>query len=288
MEFYSKIYNSIELLEEFRKAVIESDIVLEEIISGIHKSRLGGFNNEFLDYRSYAYGDDLRYVDWKVLLRSGKYFVKRFEDNKRNSVFLYIDTSASMFVQNRFLRTLLILAAVANVFLRIRDDVYIIASQDKIRLQESNQNQLINIVYDLYETGKRAKGDFLNLYNQLPEISGKNSIICLFSDLFSDPDLVVNSLSTISGTGSYQYIFHIVNEDELNPSKKGLRLFIDPDSDERLLIQSDNIWDEYKKELNNYITTLNNLMVESGKGKYILCREEMSIRDVLLRFFEKK
>ncbi|MCX7959790.1 MAG: DUF58 domain-containing protein, partial [Deltaproteobacteria bacterium] len=126
MEFVSQIRDSVELLEEFRKAVIESDIVLEEIISGLHKSRSGGYNTEFLDYRNYVYGDDLRFVDWKAFLRSGRYFIKRFEDNKRNSVFLYLDISSSMFLRERFVKSLLILTSVANIFLRMKDDVSLI------------------------------------------------------------------------------------------------------------------------------------------------------------------
>ncbi|MCX7959786.1 MAG: hypothetical protein N3B13_12145, partial [Deltaproteobacteria bacterium] len=137
-----------------------------------------------------------------------------------------------------------------------------------------------------YNTVKEHKGNFLEQYSRMPEIADKNSVVCLFSDLFSDPDAVVQTISTISGTGMYQYIFHILSNDELYPSKKGLRLFLDPDSEERLLIQCDNIWDEYKRELNAFINSLNNSVTASGKGRYILCKEDMSLRDILLKFFE--
>ncbi len=288
MEFFSEIRDSIELLEEFRKAIIESDTVLEEVISGIHRSRSGGYNTEFLDYRSYVYGDDLRFLDWKVFLKSNRYFVKRFEDNKRNSVYLYLDNSSSMFQGNKFFRSLLVLLSVANIFLRMKDDVFVVVSQERIRIKESGQNQLINIIGEIYQNRKESRGDFLGLYNRMPEIAEKNSVICLFSDLFSDPDMVRSSVSTISGTGIYQFIFHIVTKEEMNPSGRGLKLFTDPDSDETLLIQCDNIWDEYRNELRLYTGALNDLLVATGRGKYILCSDDIGLRDILLKFFEKE
>ncbi|MCX7943639.1 MAG: DUF58 domain-containing protein [Deltaproteobacteria bacterium] len=286
MEFLSQLKNSLELLDEFRKAIVESEIVLEEILSGIHKSKSGGLDVEFLDYRGYVYGDDLRFVDWKVFLKSERFFIKRFEDNKRNSVFLFVDTSASMFHNGKFVKALLIMVAIANIFLRLKDDVYLIFQNEKVKVGEYGEGYLIQTVNDIYNTSKEARGDFLIQYTQLLDIIPRNSIICLFSDLFSDPDSVVNSVNTISATGNFQYIFHILCDDELNPTKKGLRLLTDPDSDSKLIIQCDNIWEEYKAELNNYINKLKEILTFSEKGKYILCPENMSLRDILFSFFE--
>jgi len=288
MEFYSEIRDSIDILEEFRKAIIESDIVLDEIISGIHRSRGGGYNVEFLDYRNYVYGDDLRFVDWKVFLKNERYYIKRFDDNKRNRVFLFLDTSFSMDIGGRILRTLSILAAIANIFLRMKDDVYIVLRDEKIRIGESAGNQLLSVLDEIYHYPRIYRGDFVELYAKLPEIIPQNSIICLFSDLFSEPDRVSDIIRTITGTNTYQYIFHILNKNELNPQQKGLKLFIDPDSKNELVIQCDNIWDEYTQELNRYINGLKNLLSDSGKGKYLLCPEGMSLREILLKFFEKR
>lgn len=285
MDLESKIRDSVDILEEFRKAIIESDIVLEEIISGIHKSRRGGHNTEFLEYRSYVEGDDIRFVDWKVYLRSNRFFVKTFEDNKRNSAFLFLDTSRSMFQGSRFIRALLVMTAFAHIFLKMKDEVFLIVNGEKLRVQESGENQLLSVAYEIYNSIHPEKRDFLDLYAGLVESVPKNSIICLFSDLFSNPDEVLKTIQLISGTGTYQYIFHLINRDELDPDKRGLKLFIDPDSEDSIVIQCDNIWGEYKKEINNYVNSINNLIVESGRGRYLLCKEDMSLRDVLTEFF---
>lgn len=286
MDFSSKVRDSIEVLEEFRKAIIESDIVLDELISGTHKSKSGGYGTEFLDYRGYVFGDDLRFLDWKVFLRSNKYFIKRFEDNKKNSVYLFLDISESMFQKKRFIRALSILIAVANIFLKMKDDVFLLLKNENVRIGEYGSNQLIQIINEIYKTQRPSKEDFLRYYVQIQDFVPNNSIVCLFSDLFSDPDSVVDTINIISGTNIYQYVFHIVNDEELKPSQKGLRLFLDPDTDNTLLIQCDNIWDEYKKEIESYISNLNNSLDFNKKGKYILCSEDKSLRDILFSLFE--
>lgn len=287
MEIGSQFRDSIDLLEEFRKAIIESDIVLDEIISGVHKSRLGGNNIEFLDYRKYVYGDDLKYVDWKVLLRSNKYFIKRFDDTKRNQVYLFLDSTNSMGEKNRFLRAILLLIAIANIFIRMKDDVYLVINGEKIAIGESSGNSLVSVMTEVYSKRKLSRGDFLSNYSRLPDIIPRNSIICLFSDIFSDPEIVIENIRTISTTGIFQYVFHIINNDELNPHFKGLKMFIDPDSENQVLIQSDNIWEDYKEILNEFMRQIDDILTVSGKGKYIICPETLSLRETLIRFFEK-
>ncbi|MGC8926912.1 MAG: DUF58 domain-containing protein [Myxococcota bacterium] len=288
MEFDSKIKDTIYLLEEFRKAIIESDIVLDEMISGLHKSRVGGNNIEFLDYRDYVYGDDLKYVDWKVLLRSNKYFIKRFDDTKRNQVYIFLDTTDSMSEKNRFLRAVLLIVAISNIFIRMKDDVYLIMNDEKIAVGEFSGNAIIPVMTDIFLNRRFNKGDFIYRYERLLDIVPGNSILCLFSDLFSKPEVVIENIRNISATGIFQYIFHIINDNELNPDLKGLKMFIDPDSENKLLIQSDNIWEDYKNILNDYIKEIDDILTTSAKGRYLLCPENLSLRDTLIRFFEKR
>ena len=49
-------------------------------MSGLHRSPYHGFSVEFTDYREYSPGDDLRHLDWKLLARRDRKYIKRFED----------------------------------------------------------------------------------------------------------------------------------------------------------------------------------------------------------------
>ena len=54
--------------------------VVEGTISGLHRSPFHGFNVEFAEYREYSPGDDLRRLDWRVLGRTDRYYIKQYEE----------------------------------------------------------------------------------------------------------------------------------------------------------------------------------------------------------------
>lgn len=63
---------------------------------GVHRSRSRGAGLEFSQYRAYEPGDELRQVDWKLYARSDKFFVREAERDSPLTVWLLLDTSASM------------------------------------------------------------------------------------------------------------------------------------------------------------------------------------------------
>lgn len=63
---------------------------------GAHRSRSRGAGLEFAQYRAYERGDELRLVDWKLYARSDRFFVREAERESPLTVWLLIDTSASM------------------------------------------------------------------------------------------------------------------------------------------------------------------------------------------------
>jgi len=63
---------------------------------GEHTSWQSGEGLEFLDYRKYHPGDDLRYVDWSIYGRLDKLFIKLFHAEKSQTVHILLDMSRSM------------------------------------------------------------------------------------------------------------------------------------------------------------------------------------------------
>lgn len=70
--------------------------IVESFRSGLHRSPFHGFAAEFSQHRSYRPGDDLKYLDWKVLARTDRLYTRQFSETTNLSVMLVIDTSASM------------------------------------------------------------------------------------------------------------------------------------------------------------------------------------------------
>ena len=69
---------------------------LEGAYSGRHRSRQQGGSGEFVDYRDYTPGEDLRRLDWKVLGRTGRTYIKQYQDETNLRCTLVADTSGSM------------------------------------------------------------------------------------------------------------------------------------------------------------------------------------------------
>jgi len=74
---------------------------IEGSYSGRHQSRQQGGAGEFVDYRQYSGGEDLRRLDWKVLGRTGKSFVRIYQDETNLLCTLALDVSGSMAFGNR-------------------------------------------------------------------------------------------------------------------------------------------------------------------------------------------
>ncbi len=69
---------------------------IEGSFSGRHPSRRQGGAGEFVDFREYTGGEDLRRLDWKVYGRTGKAFVRLHQDETNLICTLAVDGSGSM------------------------------------------------------------------------------------------------------------------------------------------------------------------------------------------------
>ncbi|MFI5456331.1 MAG: DUF58 domain-containing protein [Isosphaerales bacterium] len=69
---------------------------IEGSYSGKHQSHAQGGAGEFVDYREYVAGEDLRRLDWKVLARTGRAYVRLHQEETNLVCTLVLDASASM------------------------------------------------------------------------------------------------------------------------------------------------------------------------------------------------
>ncbi|HSA24995.1 MAG TPA: DUF58 domain-containing protein [Phycisphaerae bacterium] len=69
---------------------------IEGSYSGRHSSRRQGGAGEFVDFREYVEGEDLRRLDWKVLARTGRAYLRLYRDETNLACTLAIDASGSM------------------------------------------------------------------------------------------------------------------------------------------------------------------------------------------------
>ncbi len=86
--------------EAFLRKLAYLDIVAKKLFAGgargERRARKRGAGLEFADHRRYSPGDDFRHVDWNVYARLGKLLLRLYEEEEDLTVYLLVDTSASM------------------------------------------------------------------------------------------------------------------------------------------------------------------------------------------------
>jgi len=85
-----------ELIKTVSGLSLISRVLVDGYLSGLNHSRQVGSGMEFNQFRNYEPGDDLRLLDWKMLARSGRYYIKQSEVESNISIKFILDASRSM------------------------------------------------------------------------------------------------------------------------------------------------------------------------------------------------
>ena len=113
--------------------------VVDGFLSGLHRSPKKGFSVEFAEFRPYQPGDDLRFIDWRVVARADKWMIKQFQEETNTRAALVLDVSRSMdwsgsperLTKLRYAEQ--VVAAIALLLIRQRDAVGLVRYDDRLR-----------------------------------------------------------------------------------------------------------------------------------------------------------
>src|ERR1700754_3961193 len=83
-------------LARFGRLELLARLVVEGVMSGLHRSPFKGFSVEFAEHRQYGPGDEIRHIDWRALGKTDRYFVKEDEEEPNLKAYLVLDASGSM------------------------------------------------------------------------------------------------------------------------------------------------------------------------------------------------
>jgi uncharacterized protein (DUF58 family) len=95
MNFVSRFLDPA-LIERLNHLQLSARSVVEGTISGLHRSPVKGASVEFRQHRGYSPGDELRRLDWRVLGRTDRPYIKEYDEETNLRCVLMLDTSGSM------------------------------------------------------------------------------------------------------------------------------------------------------------------------------------------------
>ena len=239
---------------------LRARVVVEGFLAGLHKSPHRGFSVEFNDYRHYQRGDDMRHVDWRLYARSGKLYIKQYEDETNVRCVILLDTSASMAYTSGGVSKLdygiTLASALAYFIARQRDAVGLITFDDQIREYipaKTRQLHLMRILRALSRVRAGQKTDVVKPLTDLATSLNKKSIVILISDMLDDEERIINTLTNLRAMGNDIITFHIMDDAELNFPFTEASEFIDMENNESYITSPAAIRKAYLKNINEFL-----------------------------------
>ncbi len=196
---------------------------IEGSYSGRHTSRRQGGAGEFADFREYSSGDDLRALDWKVLARTGRSYLRLFQDETNLICTLAIDASRSMdFAGNSSESKLAYVQHLASslgyMIARQQDQVGLATIADGLEnyLPPASTPTHLTAIYDGIE--RIATRPITNLADGIRTLfqrSRRRGVLMLMSDfLVDDLEKVFASVRLFRHRQYEVVLMHIIHPDE--------------------------------------------------------------------------
>jgi uncharacterized protein (DUF58 family) len=232
-------------LARIRSLELRAKVIVEGLWKGMHRSPYHGFSVEFSEYRAYAQGDDPRAIDWKVLARSDRCYIKKFEDETNLRCQLVVDHSRSMrfgsgpLIKADYAATL---AATLAYFLMQQGDAVGVTTFGR-GLQEhvparNRPGHLRRLMLELEKPAPEGKTALDLSVRQLADLLRKRGLICLISDLLAPVDALERQLGLLGAMGHDVVLFHVMDRAEIEFSfdrpahffdlETGAERFVDP------------------------------------------------------------
>lgn len=204
---------------------LRARLIVEGYVAGVHRSPFHGFSIEFAEHREYVPGDDLRYLDWKALGRTDKYYLKQFEEETNLVCNLLLDTSESMQYQSQHAAMSKLeyakcaAAALAYLILQQQDSVGLVTFDREIRAivrSSSNPSHLKELLHVMERSHAERKTATGTIFHELAERFKKRGIVIVLSDLFDDVEAIMAGLKHFRHRRHEVILMHVLDPAELD------------------------------------------------------------------------
>jgi uncharacterized protein (DUF58 family) len=260
-----------EAILKLKNLELRAKLIVEGFMSGLHRSPYHGFSVEFTDYREYTPGDDLRHLDWKLLARRDRRYIKRFEDETNLRCHLLVDLSRSMgfgssdVEKSEYAKT--IAASLAWFLFRQRDAVGLITfdeAVDEVLPARFRPGYLRHLLGALERSTGGSATDIGRPLEQVAATIQKRGLIVLVSDLLVPIESITKPLSYLRAIGHDIVLLRVLDPGEVEFSFNQASMFVDLESGREIYVDPGAVAADYQKRFSDHREAINTFCNENG------------------------
>ena len=214
---------------------------------GVHRSTMRGTSAEFTEYRLYRQGDDPRRLDWRLLARSDRAYIRLATDRAVLPTTILLDASASMAfplaTRAKWHCAQAIAMGLAAVAHADGDPVGVAVHDDRGAMRVLPPRTRRGVVHEIARVIDAADPDGLDPL--APALSGiRSARIAIITDLLGDADELLRAASVHVASGGEAYVVHVIAREELDPPRRPI-LAADPEAPALKRLLTDGTRREY-------------------------------------------
>lgn len=270
-----KIINSLSGLSLIARVVVDG------YLSGLNRSKRVGTGLEFSQYRGYEAGDDLRLLDWKMLARSGRYYIKQSEIDTHITVKFILDASKSMLHKENGLTKLeyakVLIATLASLAEKQGDRIGLFALNDeslKTVLPVLQKQQYTRFLHELMAVEGKGKWPEKTLeFDKLHDRSRKE-LLFFITDLHESTTELTAKIKGLKTARNEVVVLQIMGENELEFNYSGYVVFEDLETGVKVKVDAKSAKSNYLKTLNETIGATKDMLLSNAIAHHLFTLDE--------------
>jgi uncharacterized protein (DUF58 family) len=267
-------------------------MVVEGFINGMHRSAQFGASVDFAEHRGYTPGDDIRRVDWKLFGRTDRFYIKEYEADTNANFACLLDVSKSMAFGSRgiskFDYARILAACLTYMVHRQRDRVGFAAFDDDIIEYVPPSAKHMETTLHILDRLKPSKpGQLAPPMKKLAEHFARKGLLVLISDLYEDPQAVLEAVAPLRFRGHDMIVFHVLDPAEVDFTYDQASAFEDLESGEQIPVVPEALAEQYRALIKEHSDTLRSKFSEL-RIDYMLINTATSIDQALFTYLSMR
>lgn len=246
---------------------LRARLIVEGLMTGMHRSPYQGVSVEFAQHRQYVAGDDIRHVDWKVLAKTDRIYLKQYLEETNLHLICIVDASESMGYSSRdgwskYDHATAIAAALSYMAIQQQDSAGLAIFDNELKryFKPSNSpGQWKIITQELQQVPRLKKTNTGRILDQLAEKLHHRSLIVILSDFFDELDSIKKGLRHLRYKRHEIMAFQILDPAEIEFPFEDVTLFKGLEESGELLTEPRALREGYLREMARFTDELKKL-----------------------------